>query len=254
MIEVENLSRTFGDRAVLKSISFRAVRGEIFGLLGSNGAGKTTTNRILCGLLRPTSGRARVMGNDVVENPMAARTAVGYLPEAPNLYERLTGGEFLRFAGKLRGLVGNRLERRVMELARVMDLHDALDVQIGAYSRGMKQKTAFAAALVSDPPVLVLDEPMAGLDARYARLFRRWLPEMARNGKTILLTTHGIHVAEALCARVAVLHAGAIKATGTPEELVERTSSKDLEEAFIKITGGEREWREGLSLPSLRRN
>ena len=216
-------------------------RGEIFGFLGPNGAGKTTTIRMVVGVLRPTSGRVLIAGHDIVLDPIKAKRHIGYIPDRPFLYEKLTGGEFLRFVSGLWGHEGADAEKRADELLELFELTAWKDTLIESYSHGMRQKLLISSALVHRPDLIIVDEPMVGLDPKGARLIKELLRQFAQQGGTVFLTTHTLEVAEALCDRIAIMHAGKIRAMGTMDQLRAEAQSggAHLEEMFLKLTGSE---------------
>lgn len=237
MIEIRELTKRYGDFVAVDSISLSARPGEVFGFLGPNGAGKTTTIRILAGLSVPTSGSVRVGGFDVVADPTAAKSITGYVPDRPFLYEKLTGMEYLRFIADLYHKSWHQCGPRAAELLKYLDLAGWADARIENYSHGMKQKLVIIGALLHDPAILVIDEPMVGLDALAQKLVRQLLRKLADGGKTIFLTTHTLSVAEAVCDRIAILHRGKIAALGTTPELKELAGNAgDLEDVFLEIT------------------
>ena len=248
MIQVEGLTKRFGDFTALDSVSFQVGEGEIFGLLGPNGAGKTTTVRILASLLRPSGGRATVAGFDVVANATRVRENVGILTEVPGLYERLTASEYLDFFGQMYG-VPQRLRRdRIEKLLSMLGIWDRRNQRLDRFSKGMKQKIAIARTLMHQPKVLFFDEPTAALDPESARTVRDYLLELIRQeGRTILLCTHNLHEAERLCDRVGLISRGRLLAHGKPRQLLGadqhhttlrlRALSPDLVAAVEKIDG-----------------
>jgi sodium transport system ATP-binding protein len=238
LVRAERLAKRFGAFVALADVSFEAREGEILGILGPNGAGKTTTMRILSTVLRPTSGRAEVAGADVASDPDAARRALGVLPESAGLYGRLTAREVLRYAGRLHDLGGRELERRIDALTAMLDLGAFLDRRCEPFSRGMKQRVALARALLHNPPVLVLDEPTAGLDVVAARTVRGALGALRDAGKCVLLSTHAMSEAERLCDRVAILAGGRVRGVGTLKSLRGDTSAP-LEDVFVKLTAAD---------------
>ncbi len=242
MLKAERLSKSYGTFKAVDDISFEAKDGEILGLLGANGAGKTTTLKIFCGLLKPTSGRAVVEGIDVMLDPIGAKAKIGYLPESPALYEKLTGFDLLMMIGALRGMEQGTLERRIFELAKVTELDSAINTEIGTYSKGMRQKVAFLSAVVHDPKVLILDEATSGLDPRSRKLVKNWILELGKLGRTILMSTHVTETAESICDKIAVIDKGKITAFGTVKKLCDETATENLEDAFVKLVGGN-EWK-----------
>jgi ABC-2 type transport system ATP-binding protein len=234
MIEIRNLTKKYGPFTAVDDISLTAAPGEIFGFLGPNGAGKTTTIRILAGLSLPTSGSVTIAGHDVVTDSLAAKAVIGYVPDRPYLYEKLTGRELLQFVTNLYGKEWSDAEAGAMAHLRYFALDDWIDARIENLSHGMKQKLVIVSALVHDPEVLVVDEPMVGLDAFAQRQTRLLLRRLADEGKTILLTTHTLSVAEAVCDRLVILNRGRIVASGTTAEVrQERTA---LEDVFLELT------------------
>src|SRR5687767_4937398 len=233
MIEIVNLTKRYGNFTAVDSISFRAVPGQIFGFLGPNGAGKTTTIRIMAGLSLPTSGTVRVNGIDVAAEPVRAKSEMGYVPDRPYLYEKLTGRELLHFVADLYRKEWSVCEPRALELLRYFGLGDWIDARIENLSHGLKQKLVIVSALVHDPAVLVIDEPMVGLDALAQRQVKRLFRRLADEGKTVLLTTHTLSVAEAVCDRIAIINRGRIVASGTTAELKKESA---LEDVFLELT------------------
>jgi len=238
MLEVRSLVKKFGAVTAVDSIDFSTTKGEIFGLLGTNGAGKTTTMKILACLLKPSSGQALVGGLDVTKEPLKVKSMIGYLPEMPSLFEKLTGREFMLMMGNLRGLDPETLESRVDAYTRTLEFDDFLDLEIGTYSKGMRQRVAFAASVLHEPPILILDEPTSGLDPRYAKIVKGWIRDYANAGRTVLMSTHVTEIADDLCHRVAVIHDGKIRGLGTPEELKSNLGVKTLEDAFVSLVEG----------------
>ncbi len=240
MIELEALGKRFGAFTAVEDLSLTVRAGEVFGFLGPNGAGKTTTIRMMMGLLRPTTGRIRLCGFDLDESPIEARRVSGFVPDRPNLYEKLTAGELLRFCGDLYEVEPDHAERRADELLELFGLADWSGELIESFSHGMKQRLAFAAALLHEPRILVVDEPMVGMDPRGARLLRTRLRMLADEGTTLFISTHSLGVAEALCDRIAILQSSRLAACGTLEELRARAGDvRSLEEIFLKLTGAD---------------
>ena len=233
MIEIRDLTKRYGDFTAVDCLTLRAEPGEIFGFLGPNGAGKTSTIRIIAGLSLPTSGTVLVGGVDVVADPVRAKASMGYVPDRPYLYEKLTGRELLHFVTDLYRRDWPACEPRALELLRWFGLGDWIDARIENLSHGMKQKLVLVSALVHDPSILVIDEPMVGLDALAQRQVRQLLRRLADEGKTILLTTHTLSVAEAVCDRVAIINRGKIVASGTTAELKRDAA---LEDVFLELT------------------
>jgi ABC-2 type transport system ATP-binding protein len=233
VIEVQHLTKRYGPVTAVDAVSFRVERGEILGFLGPNGAGKTTTIRIIAGLSLPTSGEVRVNGIDVIADPVKAKALMGYVPDRPYLYEKLTGRELLEFVVNLYGMSWRDCEAKANDYLRYFDLHDWAASRIESYSHGMKQKLVIISALVHEPQVLIIDEPMVGLDALAQRQVRQLMRKLAEEGKTIFLTTHTLSIAEAVCDRVAIIHRGKIIATGPTGEL---KKDRALEDIFLELT------------------
>ncbi|MCZ6759889.1 MAG: ABC transporter ATP-binding protein [Gemmatimonadetes bacterium] len=240
MIQLKNLSKKYGKFTAVNNIDLHVERGELFGFVGPNGAGKTTTLRMIAGILRPTSGRVLLGGDDVVTNPMSAKARLGFIPDRPFLYEKLTGAEFLRFVAGLYGQDGAVVEKRSDELLDLFELTDWKDQLIEAYSHGMRQKLIISSALIHRPEAIVVDEPMVGLDPRGARLLKDIFRAFVKKGGTVLMSTHTLEIAEAMCDRVAIIQSGSIVVSGSMAELREQTEAGDasLEELFLKVTGG----------------
>jgi ABC-2 type transport system ATP-binding protein len=233
MIEIHDLTKRYGDFTAVAGITLRAESGQIFGFLGPNGAGKTTTIRIISGLSLPTSGSVLVDGIDVIAESVRAKSVMGFIPDRPYLYEKLTGRELLHFVADLYRKSWRDCEPRAVELLRWFGLGDWIDARIENLSHGMKQKLVIVSALVHDPSVLVIDEPMVGLDALAQRQVKQLFRRLADEGKTVLLTTHTLSVAEAVCDRIAIINRGKIVASGTTAELKKESA---LEDVFLELT------------------
>jgi ABC-2 type transport system ATP-binding protein len=233
MIEIRDLTKRYGDFTAVDRLSLDARPGEIFGFLGPNGAGKTTTIRIIAGLSLPTSGSVLVNGIDVAAEPVRAKAIMGYVPDRPYLYEKLTGRELLHFVVDLYRKPWPVCEPKAVELLRYFGLGDWIDARIENLSHGMKQKLVIVSALVHDPAVLVIDEPMVGLDALAQRQVRQLLRRLADEGKTVFLTTHTLSIAEAVCDRIAIINRGRIVASGHTGELKREAA---LEDVFLELT------------------
>jgi ABC-2 type transport system ATP-binding protein len=233
MIEIHDLTKRYGDFTAVDGLSLEAAAGEIFGFLGPNGAGKTTTIRIVAGLSLPTSGSVAVNGIDVISEPVRAKSIIGYVPDRPYLYEKLTGRELLHFVADLYRRDWSECEPRALEMLRYFELGDWIDARIENLSHGMKQKLVLVSALVHDPSVLVIDEPMVGLDALAQKQVKLLFRRLANEGRTVFLTTHTLSVAEAVCDRIAIINRGRIVASGTTAELKKDAA---LEDAFLALT------------------
>jgi ABC-2 type transport system ATP-binding protein len=240
VIELERLTKRYGAFTAVDELTVQVAKGEIFGFLGPNGAGKTTTIRMMMGLLQPTSGKIRLGGFDLAEHPIEAKRLAGFVPDRPFLYEKLTAVEFLRFCGDLYEVPPAVRERRIGELLEVFDLTSWTGELIESFSHGMKQRVAFCSALLHEPEILVVDEPMVGMDPRGARVLRGLLRSLAERGTTLFLSTHSLEVAEALCDRIGILLAGRLVAMGTLQELRGQAgNARGLEEIFLKLTGAD---------------
>jgi len=240
IVVVENLGKVFHDRSrgpvhAVRGVSFAARAGEVFGLLGPNGAGKTTTLRMLATILSPTSGRASVAGHDIRTAPAAVRASIGYLSGDTGLYGRLTPREVLRYFGRLNAFPERELGTRVDELVERFSMGSFANVRCDRLSTGMRQKVSIARAVVHDPPVLILDEPTAGLDIIVAEGLLRFIQEIRDAGKCVIFSTHIMREAERLCDRIGILHEGSLLAVETFAELQERTGKRYLEEIFVDL-------------------
>lgn len=242
MIRIKNLCKRYGSFQALEDLSLSVEPGEIFGFLGPNGAGKTTTIRIMAGLLKPTSGTVEIAGHDIRVQPQEAKAAMGLVPDRPFLYEKLSGDEFLHFLGGIYGLEPTAAKKRMEQLVSIFELEDWRDQLIENYAHGMKQRLVMCGALLHRPKVLVVDEPMVGLDPRGARLLKEVLRKEAKElGTTIFMSTHTLEMAEEMCDHIGILQRGRLIAQGTPEELRKTAghSGGDLEAVFFRLTGGE---------------
>jgi ABC-2 type transport system ATP-binding protein len=235
-LRTEDLNRHFGDYVAVESLNLTLCRGEIYGFLGPNGAGKTTTIKMIVGLLRPTAGRVIVDSHDVWVDPLAAKAAFGFVPDRSLLYERLTGVEYLNFLAQMRGMPQTQADPEIDRLLDLLDLTAHAHKLSGTYSFGMKRKLALAGALLHRPPVLILDEPLNGLDPRSAHRLKDLFVELADDGKTIFLSTHDLHTAETICHRVGIIDQGQLVAEGSAAELRALAAVPDLESVFLSLT------------------
>lgn len=240
MIEICGLAKRFGALTAVAGIDLEVRPGEIFGFLGPNGAGKTTTVKLITGLLKPTAGTVRVAGFDVATQTLEAKRRMGLVPDEPFVYPKLTGAEYLRFIGELYGVPLDFQRKRVPELLDMFELAPFAGELLESYSHGMRQKIVVAAALLHEPKVLILDEPMVGLDPKSARMFKDILLTLAQRGTAIFMCTHILEIAEKLCRRIGIMIAGRLTAVGTLEELKAQAQGRDsdLEEVFLSLTGG----------------
>ncbi|MBI1875787.1 MAG: ABC transporter ATP-binding protein [Acidobacteria bacterium] len=239
MISLQNLVKKFGSFAAVDGVSLDVTPGEIHGFLGPNGAGKTTTMRMIAGLLKPDSGRILVNGHDLATAPEAAKASLGFIPDRPFIYEKLTAGEFLRFHAGLYGLDGD-VSDRVREMLEVFELGRWEDELVESFSHGMKQRLVMSAAFLHKPQAIVVDEPMVGLDPRGARLIKQIFRRMSERGVAILMSTHTLEVAQEMSDRISIIVKGRIIARGTVDELRRMAGSQDdrLTPVFLKLTGG----------------
>ena len=239
MIKLIQLAKKYGEFTAVAGIDLEVPRGELFGFLGPNGAGKTTTLRMIAGILRPTSGRVEIGGVDIAENPVVAKMKLGFIPDRPFIYEKLTGGEFLKFVAGLYDQKGPSVEHRARELLALFDLEEWRDELVESYSHGMRQKLIISSAFVHRPEVIVVDEPMVGLDPKAARILKDLFREYCNRGHTIMMSTHTLEVAEAMCDRIGIIQNGRIRAHGTMTDLQKHAAGggSGLEDIFLKLTG-----------------
>jgi sodium transport system ATP-binding protein len=240
MIHVEGLTKSFSDLrrgsvCALDHVSFDVHPGEIFGLLGPNGAGKTTCLRILSTVLRPTDGRATIAGYDVAEHPAEVRSCIGFMSGNTGVYDRMTAWELVEYYGRLYGMEEERLKRRLEELFTTLQMHDFRDTLGSKMSTGMRQKVSIARTIIHDPPVMIFDEPTAGLDVLVARALLKTIASLKDQGKCIIFSTHIMREVEKLCNRVAIIHKGRILAEGSVKDLEERFGQPDMEELFFDL-------------------
>jgi ABC-2 type transport system ATP-binding protein len=240
MIAIHDLVKRYGTFAAVDGISLDVASGEIHGFLGPNGAGKTTTIRMVAGLLKPTSGRIVVNGHDLAAEPASAKASLGFIPDRPFLYEKLTAGEFLRFHGGLYGLDGASVGERVHEMLELFELRRWENELVESFSHGMKQRLVMCAAFLHRPQAVLVDEPMVGLDPRGARLIKDIFRRMSARGVAILMSTHTLEVAQEMCDRISIILQGRIIACGTVAEVRAMAGNPDdqLTSVFLKLTGG----------------
>lgn len=245
MIELQNLVKRFGDLVAVNGISLTVGRGEFFAVLGPNAAGKTTTIKMLAGLIKPSSGSAKVCGFDVQEQPLEARRRLAYVPDFPFLYDKLTPWEFIRFTGQMFRMEDAPLEAKASVLVQRFNLEPYLRKPIEGLSHGTRQRVAIVSALLHDPEVFVIDEPMVGLDPHHARVVKDVLKERTLQGMTVFLSTHQLSVAEEMADRIGIIHHGKLVAVGSRDEL-RRQSGADgpLEKTFLSLTAQEANLKE----------
>ncbi len=239
MIKLSNLSKAYGDFTAVDGINLEVPQGELFGFLGPNGAGKTTTLRMIAGILKPTGGSVHIGGVDLATDPVAAKMKLGFIPDRPFISEKLTGGEFLRFVAGLYDQEGAQVEHRARELLALFDLEEWRDELVESYSHGMRQKLIISSAFIHRPAVIVVDEPMVGLDPKAARILKDLFREYVNRGHTIMMSTHTLEVAQAMCDRIGIIRRGRIAAVGTMDDLRRHAERGDegLEEIFLRLTG-----------------
>jgi ABC-2 type transport system ATP-binding protein len=241
MIRLNNVSKTYakGKVKAVDGLSMHVKPGEIFGFIGPNGAGKTTTIRMMAGVLKPTEGEVMIGGLAMVSDPVAAKRVIGFIPDRPFLYEKLTGMEFLRFSADLYGVGDGYFREKAKGLLIQFSLYDWADQLIEAYSHGMKQRLVIASALLHDPQLIIVDEPIVGLDPAGIRMVKDLLRALARKGTAIFMSTHTLEIAEDLCDRIGIIHQGRLVALGTTGDLrgTARLIDGDLEEVFLRLTG-----------------
>jgi len=240
VIRLEGLSKTFGAYKAVDDLNLEVRPGEIFGFLGPNGAGKTTTVKMMTGLLRPSAGAVLINGLDMAVRPIEAKRAMGLVPDEPFVYPKLTGAEYLRFVGELYGVPLSDMRKRVPELLEMFELTPWGGELLESYSHGMRQKLVLAGILLHEPKILVLDEPMVGLDPKSGRLVKDIFIKLAERGTAIFMCTHVLEIAEKLCHRIGIMIGGKMIACGTLEELREQSKKegRDLESIFLSLTGG----------------
>ncbi len=237
MIRLEHVVKEFGELVAVDGLDLEVPAGELFVFLGPNGAGKTTTIKMIVGLLRPTAGRVRICGHDVQAEPILAKSMLSYVPDQPFLYEKLTGREFLHFVGAMYGLSRATLEHEIERMCELFEIGEFLDELGQTYSHGMKQRVVVSAALLHEPRVLVIDEPMVGLDPKGANTLKAVLRDLTAAGSTVFMSTHTLSVAEETADRVGIIRQGSIIALGTVDQIyAEARTDRRLEEAFLRLT------------------
>jgi ABC-2 type transport system ATP-binding protein len=238
MIQLIHLTKHYGKLAAVDDLNIEVPAGQIFGFLGPNGAGKTTTIRTMMGILKPTSGQILLGKYDVLKEPERAKAISGFIPDRPFIYEKLSGNEFLEFVGKLHRVEAARLKYRIDELLELLELSPWKDELVESYSHGMKQRLVVCAALIHEPRILVIDEPMVGMDPKGARTIKDLFRSLAQNGTTVFLSTHSINVAEEICHRIGIIQKGRLIACGSTTEIHRQTSNANgsLESVFLELT------------------
>ena len=243
LLETFDVTKQFSSVQALNCLTFNVMPGEIYGLLGPNGAGKTTTIKVIIGLVKPTSGRVKVGGFDPTKNPIEVKSKIGYVAENPILYNSLSTRDFLEFVSSIRKIDPSSVNHLIAQLCDVFDMAEYFDAPIATLSMGMKQKVALVASLIHQPPMLLLDEPLSGLDAKSSRIVKDLLLLHAKKGGAVLFSTHIMEVAEHICTRIGIMYQGKVIAEGTLNQLKTKTGNKSetLEEVFLKLTNEEKE-------------
>lgn len=242
MVRIEGITKRYGPRTAVSNLNLEVKRGEFFGYLGPNGSGKTTTIKAMIGLVRPEEGRVLIGGHDVAKEPIEVRKMIGFIPDTPFLYGKLTAREFLRFVGGLYRMEREDMENRIAWLADIFEMHDWIDRRTEGYSHGMKQKVVMAAAFLHRPEIIIVDEPLVGLDPQSARLVKDLLLLVNSHGVTVFMSSHDLSVVEELCRRIAIIYEGTVVAEGTLDDLREKAQMEggSLENLFLKMTGNTR--------------
>jgi len=241
MIEITGLKKNYGSFTAVDGVSLKVKPGELYGFLGPNGAGKTTTIKLLVGLLKADEGTILLDGHDIARDTTKAKSIIGYLPQEPYVYEKLSAREFIRFMAEIYRVDSNGLENKIEDLLEAFELTDKADQLIGGFSGGMKQKTLLAGILVHNPKILLLDEPTNGLDPKSARMVKDLLIQAAGRGMTVFLSTHILEIAEKMCTRIGIINQGKLVIEGTVDEIRQtaREGGGSLEDVFLEITGGD---------------
>lgn len=238
MIELNHITKKYGDLLAVNDLNLKVPKGEIFGFIGPNGAGKTTTIKMMGGINAPTSGEIKICGINMSLRPEDAKAKIGFIPDRPYLYEKLTGMEFLKFTADLYGVDEKDFVEKAKDKLRMFSLLEWSDELIESYSHGMKQRLVMSAALLHEPEIIIVDEPMVGLDPSAIKMVKELFKRLAEDGVTIFMSTHTLNIAEDVCHRIGIIHRGLMIATGTPEELRHQAhaAKADLEEIFIRLT------------------
>ena len=240
MILTEGLTKRFGDKLAVSDLNLNIKEGEFFCFLGPNGAGKTTTIKMLTGLIRPTSGRAVLGGYDIQKDPVKTKQLIGYIPDHPFLYEKLTGREFMRFVAGLYRISGNGADEHAAELLNLFELGEMADQLIESYSHGMRQKLSFASCFLHEPRIVIVDEPWVGLDPKNIRFVKDYLKRKTQEGLTVLMSTHTLSIAEEVADRIGIINLGELRHVGTVEETMQlHESHESLEDVFLEFTKGD---------------
>ena len=239
IVVFENVTKRYGSKTALSNLSFQVKKGEFFGYLGPNGAGKTTSIKSMIGLIRPDEGRVLIKGIDVAEDPISVRSLIGFVPDSPFIYGKLTAREFLRFVGGLYHMEKDDIEKRIEWITDIFEMQGWIDLRTEEYSHGMKQKVVMSAAFIHRPELIIVDEPTVGLDPPSARLLKDMLKLIKESGTTVFMSSHDLSVVQELCGQMVVLHQGSVVADGTLGDLRKKAELEggNLEELFLKLTG-----------------
>ncbi len=237
MLGIQHVTKVFKNVTAVNDLSLKVDKGQIYALLGTNGAGKTTLIKMCITILNPTYGTILLDGDSIFDNPIKTKAKIGYVPETPYFYQKLTGEEFLRFIGRLREVPD--LRKKIERFGRLFAIEDFLSTEMGAYSKGMKQKISIITALIHEPQYLLLDEPTSGLDPMFGSKVKKLIVEQKNNGRGVLVSTHITSNAEEMADLVGIIHKGRLLAEGSPREILDNTGSQSLEEAFIRLVGAE---------------
>lgn len=239
MLVLKNLTKKFGDFIAVDNLNLSVAGGEIYSFLGPNGSGKTTTIKMITGIYKPTAGQVLIKGYDIEKQPLAAKAVIGYIPDDPFVYEQLTGREFLHFVGTLFNIPEEVRQKKIEQLLKLFPILEVVDGYFGSFSRGTKQKLTILAALLHDPQLLIIDEPMVGLDPQSAHIFKQLLKEFVANGqRAVFVSTHSLEVAQSICSRIGIINHGQLVKEGTLAQLQQELNLKQgsLEEIFLTIT------------------
>lgn len=237
MINIENLSKSFGDKLALDNLNLKVKRGEIFGFLGPNGAGKTTTIKMIVGMLKQDKGHILIDGIDTLKDPIEAKKKFAFVPDNPDVYETMTGRQYLNFIGDIFEISLDKREENIKKYQEIFEMEENLDLLISSYSHGMKQKIVLMGALIHEPDLLILDEPMVGLDAKSSFRLKNIMRQLCDSGKSVFFSTHVMEVAEKVCDRIAIINKGKLIAVGSLEEIKNQADDEgSLEKIFLELT------------------
>ncbi|MBD3169231.1 MAG: ATP-binding cassette domain-containing protein [candidate division Zixibacteria bacterium] len=250
MIKTFELTKQYGEKTALDNLNLEIGKGELFGFLGPNGAGKTTTIKLIMGMLKPTSGRVEVAGFDMAKDAINAKRLLGYVPDSPYVYEKLTGREYLEFIASVFEMTAKETRYEIDKYTSLLGMSEYLDYRTGEYSHGMRQKVVLAAAFIHNPELLVIDEPMVGLDPSSARIVKDIFVDFADKGSTVFVSTHTLPLAEEICHRIGIINQGNLIAVGTKDDLrsIAAEAEGNLEKLFLKLTGKRENYAPALNI------